>query len=278
MLGKLIKHEFRATGRLILPMLAAVLALSVLAGASVKSLEASQSFSFVETLSTLALIAFVVALIAVCVAVFVQMIERFYKSLLGSEGYLFFTLPTTPDAIIWSRLIVSSVWFIATSVLCFIGILIMTIIGVGAMELDISDLPGAINELLKALGDGSVAVGRAHCIAYIFEFIVVSFAGCCVTCLQFYAPISIGYSFSNRKGLLSVVFFFAIQIVANILGVMLINTGILDTLANFITPINMSPAATVHWFMLGLFLTELVNGAILYAITSLFLRKRLNLP
>lgn len=278
MLGKLIKHEFRATGRLILPMLVAVLALSILAGASIHALDSAQSSSFVETLSVLALILFVVSLIALGVAVFVQMIERFYKSLLGNEGYLFFTLPTTPDAIIWSRLIVSSVWFIATSVLCFIAMAVMAFIGIGTFDFDLSDLPRAMNELLKALGEGSVAAGRAHVIAYVFEFIVVIFAGCCTTCLQFYAPISIGYSFSNRKGLLSVVFFFGIQIVMNILSVALINTGILESLSDFLTPINISVAAAIHYSMLGLFLTELISGAIFYVITSLFLRKRLNLP
>ena len=40
-----------------------------------------------------------------------------------------------------------------------------------------------------------------------------------VTCLLFYAPMSIGYSFANHKGLLSVVFYFVIQAVQQIFGV-----------------------------------------------------------
>jgi len=280
MLGKLIKHEFRATGRLILPLMAAVLALSVLAGVAVKVVDTNETSAFIRTISVFLIIGFIVALIAISVVVFVQMIGRFYKNLLGDEGYLMFTLPTTPDAIIWSRLIVSSVWFVAVSILCFAAMLVMGLIGAGEfyISFDLSELSGGMNKFLEYLGNGSIAAGRAHFAAYIVEALVACFLGCCVTCLNFYAPIAMGYSFSNHKGLLAVVFFFAITIVENIVSVAVLNTGILENIADALTPARVSLAASVHYVFLGFLLTELVYGAIYYAITSIFLRKRLNLP
>ena len=46
MLGKLMKHEFRATGRIMLPLLGAELLLSVLAGFSVRGLDRIENMSF----------------------------------------------------------------------------------------------------------------------------------------------------------------------------------------------------------------------------------------
>lgn len=280
MLGKLIKHEFRATGRLMLPLMAAVLALSVLAGAAVKVIDTNKTNAFIETISVLLIVGFVVALIAISVAVFVQMIGRFYKNLLGDEGYLMFTLPTTPDAIIWSRLIVSSVWFVAVSILCFAAMLVMALIGAGEfyIDFDLSELSEGMRMIFEELGNGSAAAGKAHFAAYIAEALVLCFLGCCMTCLNFYAPIAMGYSFSNHKGLLAVVFFFAITIIENIVSVAVLNTGILENISDALTPENVSIAASIHYVFLGMLLTELLYGAIYYVITSIFLRKRLNLP
>lgn len=280
MLGKLIKHEFRATRRLMLPLMAAVLVLSAMAGAAIQLLDADEMNVFATLIASLLIIGFFIALTAISVVVFVQMIGRFYKNLLGNEGYLMFTLPTTPDTILWSRLIVSSVWFVAVSILCIGAILVMILIGAGEfyVDIDLSEAPGVLQAAMEKLGNGSAAAGKAHCAAYVVEFLVTCFIGCCVTCLSFYAPIAIGYSFSDHKGLLAVVFFFAFSIVENIVTVLIMSSGVLEKLADTLTPANINLAASIHFFFLGTLLSQLIWGAILYAITSIFLRKRLNLP
>lgn len=286
MLGKLIKHEFRATGRIMLPVLAAVLALSVAAGLSVKAIGDAHT-GFTEMMYSMVIVLFCVSLVAVSVVVFVLMIQRFSRSLLGDEGYLFFTLPATADEIIWSRLIVSSVWFLVTALLCAAAMLIMGLISAdlgteifgGAGDMSFSEL---LAEALRQFGGGSVAAGRAHVIGYALELIVIVFLGGCGFCLQFYAPISMGYSFSNHKRLLSVVFFFALGIAAQILSTAFISAGNWDSIANWMAS-NVSPdmsgmAQLIHYVMLFAIAEELIAGGICYAITSIFLRKRLNLP
>ena len=107
MLGKLLKHEFRATGRIMLPLIAAELMVSVLAGLSVRGLGRMQSMSFLHTMYVLTLMVFGLGLFAIAVVAFVLMIQRFYKSLLRDEGYLSMTLPVTVDAHIWAKLLTS---------------------------------------------------------------------------------------------------------------------------------------------------------------------------
>ena len=121
MLGKLIKHEFRATKRVMLPLMALVLLLSVFAGFASRGLEDMSGINdiqFMRTLYFIILFSFFLSLFAVCVVTFVLMIQRFYLSLLHDEGYLSLTLPVSVDEHILSRLIVSVVWFAAVALLC----------------------------------------------------------------------------------------------------------------------------------------------------------------
>ena len=113
MLRKLLKHEFRATARVMGPVYLVLLVTALGANLSTRGIMDS-SFTILRILGGLLALAFVVAILAVCVVSFLLMLQRFYKNLLGDEGYLMFTLPVSVHQQIWSKLIVSSVWFIAT--------------------------------------------------------------------------------------------------------------------------------------------------------------------
>ena len=119
MLRKLLKHEFRATGRIMLPMYLVLLATAVGSNLSGRWMIDSR-FSAVSILGVLIVTAFGFAIFGVLLMSFVLMIQRFYKNLLQDEGYLMFTLPVSVHQHIWSKLIVSAVWFI-TTVLAVIG-------------------------------------------------------------------------------------------------------------------------------------------------------------
>mgnify|MGYP006988889638 CR=1 FL=1 len=60
------------------------------------------------------------AIVAAVVMTVVLMVSRFYRNLLRNEGYLMFTLPVSAHALVWSKLIVSLVWFLLTALLIFL--------------------------------------------------------------------------------------------------------------------------------------------------------------
>ena len=93
MLGKLIKHEFRATGRIMVPVLLAVLALAVLANISFLVID-YVSNAFLSMLLGLLIAAYFIGLVALGVITIIIMVYRFYKNMLGDQGYLMMTLPT----------------------------------------------------------------------------------------------------------------------------------------------------------------------------------------
>lgn len=198
MLSKLMKHEFRATGRILLPV---YLLLILTSGLCCLFLHLSQRYDAkaISVFQSLTLTAFVITAVGAAVLTLVLMIYRFYKNLMTDEGYLMFTLPCSTGQIIWSKLIVALVWSFVTAVMEGIATLIATTGQVKWSEL-LSELPRIIKELdLSAI----------EITGYALEGLLVAVMGALSTYLIFYAAISLGHSFANHKILLSVVFYIA---------------------------------------------------------------------
>lgn len=273
MLRKLMKHEFRATGRIMLPLF--ILAIVSALGANVstrKLLEMDNNF--LNVIGMLLLIAFVLAITAVCLVSFFLMIHRFYKNLLQDEAYVMMTLPVSVHMHIWSKLLVSLVWFAAAFVVVLLSILIL------AFDIQLlSDFFASIAliklELQRLMQDERII----HIVLICAEIFVLLLVGGAVSCLQFYAPMAMGHSFSNRKVLMSVVFYFALtfagQLISGLAAMFSESTG-LDRRVSAVFS-SMKGIASVHPVMIGFILYTLVVGAVLYAITAYCLQKRLNL-
>ena len=279
MLGKLIKHEFRATGRLMAPLFGALVLLALVVRANDLVFQHVESHSaFLNILNTLLIIAYVLALFGVMVFSTVLMIKRFHQNFLTDEGYLMFTLPTSVHSLLWSKLITAALFFIFTFLAEALSVAIVVWRGGLAREMFTG-----FADLFRAMDSYYMANG----LAFALEMLALLFVSLLVTCLLFYAPMSIGYSFANHKGLLSVVFYFVIQAILQIFGVAVLSgvvsdtafhrllTDAMDNLGRIDTPVTAMQAA--HGTMLLALFTELFLGAILYFLTYFMLRKHRNL-
>ena len=112
MLGKLMKYELRATSRTMLPLLLLTLLLSVFTRMTSAVVQSGHS-KFMTVINTLLILAFILALIGTAVFSVVLMVVRFRNNLMTDEGYLMFTLPVSVHQLLWSKLLVSMLWFIA---------------------------------------------------------------------------------------------------------------------------------------------------------------------
>lgn len=278
MLTKLIKQEFRATSRIMLPLAAAVLLLAGLAGYSAIMLNGEVDYKILDVLFLIILVGFFFSLFGICAVCFILMIQRFYKNLLGQEGYLMFTLPVSVDALVWAKLIVSCVWFVVTGVAVMLAMILMGVVS-AAFAFDaetISRLWGGFTDLVKLIGGGHIA-------GYALELVVVFFVASCTTCLQFYLAMAIGQCFANRKIFWSVVSFFAVSILMSMLttlgGSFLVlfdmNT-VLDSLFSGMPNIA-AAKASAHLVFVCMAALSAVHGAIYYIPTTLLLKKKLNL-
>ena len=101
MLGKLIKHEFRATGRLMAPLFGALLLLAVFSRVANQILQQVPNPTRVlYIVSVLLAIVYVLAGLGVMVFSTVLMIKRFHQNFLTDEGYLMFTLPVSVHSLL----------------------------------------------------------------------------------------------------------------------------------------------------------------------------------
>lgn len=115
MLGKLLKHEFIATGRIMGALYAVV--------AVIMAYILGSYYIGKDTASTGQLLGItVLLLISTCsfILTAVVMIVNFQKSLYGEQGYLSFTLPVKGSTLLISKIITSTVWFIAAFA-CLMG-------------------------------------------------------------------------------------------------------------------------------------------------------------
>ena len=272
MLVKLMKHEFRATGRVMLPLYLALMIVAVGANLSVNVLLDSD-LNILRMLGGLLMFVFFVGIMGVCIMSIILMVQRFQKNLLSDEGYLMFTLPVNVHQQVWSKMLVSAVWFAATFLaVCLAGWLFVYHVGY------LRELLGDIADLFRIMTGYELGSFSA----IFLECMVLAFVGCCALCLQFYAAMAVGYSFPNHKALLSVVGFFVFQFIQQALGIILINVAanlpvdeIWDALN--LQQIAVDELAAAQLVLLGLIAAAVVYAAIFYGITTWFLKNKLNL-
>ena len=267
MLGKLMKHELRATSRTMLPLLALTLLLSVFLRVAMAVMPRTDA-PVVGVLYGLLITAFVLCIVGTAVFSVVLMVVRFHKNLMTDEGYLMFTLPVSVHQLLWSKLLVSMLWFVAVFFVDALAIL-LTVYENGMF----AGLPEFIRNVFETLNQYYALNG----LLYSLELLGVLLVSMLAACLMFYAPIAIGNSFAAHKTLLSVVFFFVIQTVLQIVSLF----GIAGA-ANLVTPL-LTPAILdnavkmAHLMFTSALAYFLVVGAALYVLTWFMLRKRLNL-
>ncbi len=273
MLGKLLKQEFRATGRIMLPMLGALIVLSILASLSGTGLiNGVTNLPLLRFIMILMIVFFGIGIVAAAVVSTVIMISRFYRNLLKDEGYLMFTLPVSVHELVCSKLIVAMVWFLMTGLVIFLvmGFLALTMSNTNLEEV-LKELP-SIGEIREILDEFGMRVPLRKLIGIGSLAAVLSMAG---SCLHFYAAMAMGHMFSEHKVLLSIVFFVLIAFAFSLMsmGFNMVNVSItVNTPQSAAEAIN-----SVSPIMWRVVLMELIQAAVMYAATILCLKKGLNL-
>lgn len=138
MLGKLLKHEFHATGK-ILPISYLGVVVLFLVGWMFKLI-----FKDILAATIIPIILLVLGTIFLFIFTYVVIIMRFYRSMYGREGYLTQTLPVSKSALLSSRIIVFVTWLIATTI-----VVLFACAGIAFLALDAD--PKQFFEIIQTL-------------------------------------------------------------------------------------------------------------------------------
>ena len=105
----IVEIEFKATKSLYFGLYLALALLSVVLGVSFRQENAGADHTNFVRLEVILMVLYLSVIFAIAVLCFVSTVQRFYKNLLGREGYLMHTLPVTETQLILSKLITSMV-------------------------------------------------------------------------------------------------------------------------------------------------------------------------
>ena len=130
MLKQLLKYEFKATKSLYFGLYLALALLSVVLGVSFRQENAWADNTNFGRLEVILMVLYLSVIFAIAVLCFVSTVQRFYKNLLGREGYLMHTLPVNENQLILSKLLTSMVWVLCSGLVGIVCITGMVSIGV----------------------------------------------------------------------------------------------------------------------------------------------------
>ena len=253
MLSKLLKYEFKSTGRTFLPIYGALLVTSFLTRLFVFNKDFSNSF-FLSLFQVVISSLFGFLLMAVCILTLVVSLQRFYKNLLGEEGYLSMTLPVRPWQHILCKSLTSLVWYIFSSIAAILAFVIL------AYE------KGMLGDFFKAIATlirrGSL---NAQILTACGEFFLFAALGILAFTMMLYASMALGQLNANKR-LLTSFGAFLVQILMGVLG---------NLAVQWVFP--MSSRWALNVALLLSIVVELLFLAGFFAITNYILSRKLNL-
>lgn len=254
MLGKLIKYEFKSLLRIFIPLYLVMIALSFI---MVVDTNLSEITGFV-------MFAFVMVGLSISVGLAIFTVLRFNTALFGNEGYLMFTLPVSVEKIIISKAITMLIYFVLAGITGFMSLLIIFI---RAEIIELHRIPMYIEEILEVFNSETAFL--------LINLLLYSIISVLSFVLSVYASISVGQIVKNKKlkNVISFVFYF---VVTYIFARLMIFTdspisilGGVDYIEGYTMSVNIS--------FLIYNIANLIKALIMFAITSIILKNKLNL-
>ena len=265
MLGKLLKQDFRATARIMLPLYAAVPVLGLFTNLITRLCENQNGF-LIRTIGALVSFVFSLSLIAAVVTTVVLMILRFYRNLMTDEGYLMFTLPVRPWQLVLSKLLTAFLTLIVTGLVSFVSVGIL-----------FGGIRGLLPSIRTSLEQSFGGIINGWGIALLVLLVMVQVA---VSVLQIYLSCSIGHLFRRKRILFAVLFYYAINVVLETVAVTsIIVLSNFEPFCRFLVQLyaGMSAPGMFNLFI-GVMLALLaVLGIVYFFVTERILRRHLNL-
>lgn len=197
---KLLKYEWKACARICLPLYGVLILMSFVTHL-LCSIPQNSTFGFM--LPAISSMLYMGVMMAAFVVTAVILIQRFYKNLLGSEGYLMFTLPVTVSQHLFSKTIIAVVMIGLSGLSALISIGIFADMSFGALFVD----------MIKG-------VARSGGLLFGLELLVLAVLGIAGMALFLYMCIALGHLASRHRLLMSIVWYVVLSTALQVLMLM----------------------------------------------------------
>ncbi|MDR2600234.1 MAG: hypothetical protein LBC73_08165 [Oscillospiraceae bacterium] len=262
MLGKLMNYEILAMGRVFLPLYGALIIVSIV----------SRVLQTLPT-NTPAIISIIVAVIliaSISILTLILILERFRKNLLSNEGYLMMTLPVSVDKLILSKMLVSSICSVASTIVVTISIIILS-----APWSAIVRFFHSLAEDISAMLNNEPIFATILTIEILFLQLLILFS----SILLLYTCLSLGMLTNKYRRLVAFGFFIAIttllQILVAVITTIMVLASISERVSSFIN--SLSDFGQSQAMLLPIIILVAGIGLAFYLITRYMLKNKLNL-
>lgn len=265
MFGKLLKYDFRSMLKQFAFIWPAALALALVNRFTLDGMDSTSTVG--ETTAGIAMLVYIAILMAMFIIALIFIIQRFYKGLLGDEGYLMHTLPVHSWELIGSKLLCAVVTTIVSVLVALLSILLI----VPWSKQDFQEVFRVLKFLFSHWS--SEVTHMVLMIVEIILFLLVTFA---LGYLQLYLSMGVGHLFNKNRVAMSVVAYIGIQVVR---GNVFLRfwSWVMDFLNLQVVTESLSEVTRVHQFLWMAIVSELICCAIFFAGTNYILSRKLNL-
>ena len=266
MLGKLIGYETKAFGRIMLPLYGAMLAYALFTGLSIRF---APNHALEGLPAVLIFMLYTFLMLAIIIMTCVLSVTRFYKNLLGEEGYLMFSLPTDTATLIASKVISVVIWSTLSAIVAVLSIA-LSVLGAGGIEpfrdiIEFMSYPEIVERLPSVLGVTTMTV-------------LIIIIGTAASIVRIYAGIAIGHQFNSHRILFSILALVAFNVIgttlSSILGSLGYYSGVFDSLSRIFDADTLQGLYLAQTGMIVLALVQVVFFGLL---TWVLLDRKLNL-
>lgn len=267
MLGKLIKHEFKATYRTFIPI---YIGLAILTGAACLFMELLHNFDQTVLVvgSGFGMIVVVLGMIFVFLSPYIFLSMRFYRTTATREAYLTFTVPADTKTILFAKFIVTYIWTVVTIVLGYFGVAILIAVNGN----------GSLWYMIRFIFDGAPELVALQLISFL-----VSFA---TSILQIFASVSLGQLVRDHRIIASLAFYVALYTVQQIAAVLVLLPWMLTELTTeqnaaafsigINSGLNTGDSTSISVYVITIVIS-VVFGTVFYFLSNFLLKKKLNL-
>lgn len=259
MLGKLLKYDFRAMWKQFSMIWLAALVIALINRFTLPFNRQGGLGTENELLAVITISVFIGVMCAMFVVAMVFVLTRFYRGLLGDEGYLMHTLPVKTWQLVFSKLVCAIVVTVVNVLVSFLAMFLMMPIN----WIEVFDM-----ELWKRLVQGILR--QPDALLYLAEFFLLCVVALSLMVTMVYLSMAIGHLFHRRRVLMSVVAFFALDIAGNLVISLVNELGLLG----FLDELAMWGGHTGFWVGITLLLLPAV---LMFLASSYLLKHHLNL-
>lgn len=259
MLSKLLKYDFKALSKALLPIYGISLLLALFTRIFNMLVDKFPMFSVPNGFISAA---FVIALIVIPILTFIFTILKFYQNLVKDEGYLMHTIPVSKSSLILSKTISASIYLIVSVIM----VLLLLFIGVYGVWFDNK----SIETLIKVFG----YIDKTFLVFMILSIII----GVLLNQVMIYASIALGQK-HNNKVIYSIVYGFVLYNVTQIGSVILMLPFMLfdSNYQKYVQTSNFSDFGLINGFLVLSLIISILFIIAYYFLAVRMFDKKLNL-